>query len=44
MIMENLGDILMAAGLLLAVTAVLISMKKSRAEEGNAPDMPDWTL
>ena len=43
MIMENLGDILMAAGFLLAVTAVFMSMKKASAEERDAPDVSDWT-
>ncbi len=36
--MENLGDILMAAGFLFAVMAVFISMKKAEAAEDDAPD------
>ncbi len=42
MIMQNLGEILMAAGFLFVVTAIFISMKKARADEGNAPDISDW--
>ncbi len=42
MIMENLGEILMTAGLLLVVMAVFISSKKARAAEGAAPDISDW--
>ena len=38
MIMENLGEILMAAGFLFAVAAVFISMKKAEAAEEDTPD------
>ena len=41
MIMENLGEILIAAGLLLVVAAVFISSIKARAGEGDTPDFPD---
>ncbi len=43
MIMENLGEILMAAGFLLVVTAGFISMKKARAAEKDAPGISYWT-
>ncbi len=36
--MENLGEILMAAGFLFVVTAVFISMKKAEAAEEDTPD------
>ncbi len=42
MIMENMGGILMAAGFLLVVTALFISMNKARAAEKDAPDFSEW--
>ncbi len=43
MIIENLGQILLTAGILLVVAAVFISMKKAGAAEGDAPDISDWS-
>ena len=43
MIMENLGEILMAAGFLLVVTAVFISMKKAEAAEGGSSKFSEWS-
>ncbi len=41
--MENLGEILMAAGFLLVVTTVFISMKKAEAAEEDSPDISECT-
>ena len=36
--MENFGEILMTAGFMFVVIAVSISIKRAKADEGNAPD------
>ncbi len=41
MIMENIGEILMAAGFLLVVSAFFISVKKSSATEEDTPEFPE---
>jgi len=41
MMMENLGEILIAAGILLLAAAVLISLAKAPRGEDGAADFPD---
>jgi hypothetical protein len=43
MIMQNIGEILMAAGFLLVVAAVFISMKKAAVAEGGSPEFLEWS-